>query len=309
MTDLAVIIVTWNVRDIVLDALRSLSHDLESTNLKADIYVVDSASTDGTVEAIAANFPHIHLITCSENLGFGKANNLALRQIGFGAAASDNLPKAVYLLNCDTITQSGATHKLYEALMDNLGWGLVGARLSYADGSFQHSAFAFPGLRQLWTEFFPTPGRFIEGQFNGRYPRSLYDSDQPFPVDFTLGATMMLRREVIQQTGMFDEQFFMYCEEIDWEWRIHDAGWGVYCVPSAHVVHLGGQSTQQVRPKSIVYLWTSRLRLFAKHYPRWKYRLARWLILCWHASQNASGTACHPVTGFRGSIGRISNSL
>jgi GT2 family glycosyltransferase len=133
-------------------------------------------------------------------------------------------------------------------------------------------------LRQLWVEFFPTPGRLIEGAFNGRYPRALYDGSQPFPVDFVLGATMMLRREVIVETGMFDEQFFMYCEEIDWARRIRDAGWEVCCVPSAHVVHLAGQSSGQERPRTLVHLWTSRLLLFDKHLPSWKRLLARLVI-------------------------------
>ncbi|MBC7871851.1 MAG: glycosyltransferase family 2 protein, partial [Chitinophagaceae bacterium] len=153
-----------------------------------------------------------------------------------------------------------------------------GARLTYGDGSFQHSAFHFPGLRQLWVEFFPTPGRFIEGTFNGRYPRHLIDSGQSFPVDFVLGATMMLKSEVIQQTGMFDENFFMYCEEIDWAWRIHNTGWDVFCVPAAHVVHLAGQSTSQVRARSVINLWTSRMYLFRKHHPAWKLILARFMI-------------------------------
>jgi GT2 family glycosyltransferase len=242
------------------------------------VYVVDSASSDGTAELIANAFPQVKLIASEQNLGFAKSNNVGLCEIGFGQSSSKNLPSAVYLLNPDTITQLGATHKLYDALMANPRCGLVGAQLAYEDGSFQHGAFAFPGLRQLWVEFFPTPGRFIEGRFNGRYPRALYEIGQPFPVDFTLGATMMLRREVIQQTGMFDEQFFMYCEEVDWEWRIHEAGWDVYCVPDAHVVHLAGKSTSQVRAQSIINLWKSRLRLFAKHFPPWKYRLARWLL-------------------------------
>jgi hypothetical protein len=156
--------------------------------------------------------------------------------------------------------------------------GLVGARLSYEDGDFQHSAFMFPGLRQLWVEFFPTPGRLINSGFNGRYPRWLYDFGKPFTVDVPLGATWMLRREVILQTGMFDEQFFMYCEEIDWAWRIERAGWLAKCVPAAHVTHLEGRSTQQVRPQSVINLWTSRLHLFRKHYPRWKLWIARQMI-------------------------------
>jgi N-acetylglucosaminyl-diphospho-decaprenol L-rhamnosyltransferase len=278
MADLAVVLVTWNVRELALDALRSLFADLDANGPSAEVYVVDSASCDGTPEAIATAFPQVKLIASQENLGFGKANNLALRHIGFGQADAANLPKAVYLLNPDTITQPGATQTLYDALMAHPAWGLVGAALNYEDGSFQNSAFRFPGLRQLWVEFFPTPRRFVEGSFNGRYPRSLYSAGTPFPIDFPLGATMMLRREVIQQTGMFDEQFFMYCEEIDWAWRIHKAGWGVYCIPTAHVTHLAGKSTSQARPRSVVNLWTSRLRLFAKHYPRWKVQLARWMI-------------------------------
>jgi GT2 family glycosyltransferase len=275
--DLAVVIVTHNVRALALNALDSLMADLNSGDLRADVYVVDSASSDDTVAAIRAQFPQVRVIASAENLGFARANNLGLRQIGFGEPGR-TLPRAIYLLNPDTITQPGATQTLYDTLMSKPSLGLVGARLSYGDGSFQHSAFAFPGLRQIWTEFFPTPGRFIEGTFNGRYPRRLYESGEPFEVDFVLGATMMLRREVVEQTGMFDEQFFMYCEEIDWAWRIHNSGWAVCCVPAAHVVHLGGQSTGQARPRSLIDLWTSRLRLFDKYYPRWKLWLARRLI-------------------------------
>ena len=105
--------------------------------------------------------------------------------------------------------------------------GLVGARLTYGDGAFQHSAFRFPDLRQIWTEFFPTPGRFVDGPFNGRYSRAQYDAAHPFDVDFTLGATMMLKREVIQQTRGFNPDYFLYCEEIDWAWRIKRAGWRI----------------------------------------------------------------------------------
>ena len=280
MADLAVVLVTWNVRDLIGAALRSLYDDLADSGLDAAVYVVDSASSDGTADYVAAEFPLAHLITSETNLGFGRGNNTALRAIGFDESktSDDDLPRAVYLLNCDTITQPGATRALFDALMTLPRAGLVGARLTYGDGSFQHGAFAFPGLRQLWAEFFPIPGRFMLGRFNGRYPREWVDAGQPFPVDFTLGATMMLRREIIQQTGMFDESFFMYCEEIDWAWRIQRAGWGVYCVPAAHVVHLGGQSTSQVRPRSIVDLWTSRLQLFDKYYPRWKRFLARRMI-------------------------------
>jgi GT2 family glycosyltransferase len=157
--------------------------------------------------------------------------------------------------------------------MESTGAGLGGARLVYADGSFQHSAFAFPGLAQLFIDLFPVPVRLRESRLNGRYPRSLYQGTEPFEVDHPLGATFLLRREAIQQTGLFDERFHLYCEEIDWAMRIHQAGWRAICIPQAEIIHLEGQSTRQVRPQSIINLWTARLKLYAKHYPP----LKRWL--------------------------------
>jgi hypothetical protein len=98
-------------------------------------------------------------------------------------------------------------------------------------------------------------------------------------VDFTLGATMMLRREVIERSGLFDEDFFLYCEEVDWAWRIRNVGWRIFCVPTAHVTHIGGGSTSQARPSSLIQLWKSRLLLYDKHHPTWKRRMARRLII------------------------------
>lgn len=276
--DLAVVIVTWNVRDLIVDALDSLFADLQTSGLSAQVYLVDSASSDDTVALVAARYPQVTLIASTENIGFGRSNNLALRQIGFGQPDAPDLPKAVYLLNPDTITHAGATLSLYNALMADSNVGLVGASLCYEDGSFQHGAFMFPGLRQLWAEFFPLPGRLYESAFNGRYSQALYAGDQPFPIDFPLGATMMLRAEVIQQTGMFDEAFFMYCEEVDWAWRIHRAGWAVQCVPASVVTHLSGKSAGQVRPRSLMNLWTSRLHLYGKYYPAWKLAIARRMV-------------------------------
>jgi hypothetical protein len=278
MSDLAIILVTWNVHDLAVQALRSLFADIDAHGPEAEVYVVDCASSDGTAAAIAAAFPAVRLIASAENLGFARANNLALRTIGFGSRDPVNLPKAVYLLNPDTITHPRATRHLYDTLLADARNGLVGAQLAYEDGTLQHAAFSFPGLRQLWVEFFPTPGRWIEGSFNGRYARALYEAGKPFEVDCVLGATMMLRREVIEQTGMFDEQFFMYCEEIDWAWRIRKDGWRILCAPAARVTHLAGRSTGQVRARSIINLWTSRLILFRKHFSAWKFWIARQLI-------------------------------
>ena len=269
--------VTWNVRELALDALRTLFADLAGSGLAAAVWVVDNASTDGTAEAVGRAFPGVRLAASGENLGFAGGNNLALRALGYDRTDA-SAPPAAFLLNPDTLTHPGAVRALYDALMTLPRAGLVGARLTYGDGSFQHSAFGFPGLGQLIVELLPVPGRLHESWLNGRYPRARYASGAPFPVEHTLGATMMVRREAVQQIGLLDERFYMYCEEIDWQMRMRAAGWSIYCVPTAHITHLGGASTGQARAESLVNLWRSRLRLYEKHYSRPKVALARFVI-------------------------------
>ena len=144
--DIAVVIVTWNNAEVIGGALSSLNADLLSSGLQYEVWIVDSASTDSTLDVIRDGFPQFRLVTCEENIGFGRANNLALRAIGFkGDGPVEDLPKAVYLLNPDTFTHPGATACLFKTLFEDEETGVVGARLSFADGSFQHSAFSFSG--------------------------------------------------------------------------------------------------------------------------------------------------------------------
>jgi N-acetylglucosaminyl-diphospho-decaprenol L-rhamnosyltransferase len=277
---LSIIIVAWNVRDLVLEAVASAHADLAHSGLTGDIWVVDNASTDGTVTALRAAFPEncippVHILEAGDNLGFAGGNNHALRTIGF--PDNPNLPDFVLLLNPDTVVRTGALRALVDGMLASEA-GLAGARLVYGDSSFQHSGFAFPGLLQLFIDLFPVPARLYESSLNGRYARQQYASSTPFEIDHPLGATFLLRREVIQQTGMFDEQFHLYCEEVDWAMRIKQAGWRAVCVQSAEVIHYGGQSTSQVRPQSIVNLWRARLQLYRKHYPTFKRLLAKILL-------------------------------
>ena len=104
-------------------------------------------------------------------------------------------------------------------------------------------------------------------------PGVQYQGGASFSVDFVLGATMMLRSEVVQRVGGLDEEFVMYCEEIDWAWRIRKAGWQVQCVPAALVTHLGGRSSEQLPASSAFHLWSSRLKLYDRIHPRWETRL------------------------------------
>jgi N-acetylglucosaminyl-diphospho-decaprenol L-rhamnosyltransferase len=302
--DLAIVIVNWNVRDLLLGCLEAAFQALRYAGLRGEIWVVDNASADGSVSAIRERFAGEHdeasgddrsalyLIASPGNLGFAGGNNLALRAIGFGGVPVPNgvdpqaigvemvgyplplpesslrqsLPPFVLLLNPDTQIGERAIAQMMRFMERNPRVGICGPSMVYGDGVFQHAAYRFPSLAQLVLDFWPLNWRLTESWLNGRYPQKRYLAGMPFPIDHPLGATMLFRREVIEQTGGFDLGYHMYVEEIDWCMRVKRAGWHIYCVPQARVVHYHGQSTRQVRPQMRVALWRSRYRLFSRYY-------------------------------------------
>jgi N-acetylglucosaminyl-diphospho-decaprenol L-rhamnosyltransferase len=271
-----VVIVSFAVRDLLRACLRTTYASLAaSPELESVVWVVDNASGDGSVEMVASEFPQAKLIARPDNLGFAGGNNLALANLGFGAAPGGSgatqvgaeRPDLVLLLNPDAEPVGDGIGRMAHFLLEHPKAGGAGAQLQYPDGRFQHGAFAFPGLLQLWFDLFPPrPARLLESRLNGRYPRSLYDVGTPFPVDFGLGAALMVRREAIEAAGLLDEGYFMYAEEVDWCWRIQRAGWRFYCVPAARVIHHGGASARQFRSQSVLNLWRSRRRLYTRFY-------------------------------------------
>jgi N-acetylglucosaminyl-diphospho-decaprenol L-rhamnosyltransferase len=280
--DLAIITVSYNTRDLLADCLTSAFDGLASSDLDAEVWVVDNASVDGSAEMVRGQFPRVRLLAHGHNAGFAAGNNLALREIGFPVASQPrgdvagwgDLPRHVLFLNPDTRVMADALSVMVNFLDGMPEAGAAGAQLCHGDGSFQHSAFAFPGLVQVFLDFFPMHPRLMGSRLNGRYPQKLYARGEPFPVDHPLGAALMVRGETLAQVGGFDERFFMYCEEIDLCRRIWAAGWGIYCVPRARIVHLVGQSTKRFRDRMFVALWRSRYMMFDKH----NGLLFRWLV-------------------------------
>ena len=285
--ELAVIIVSYNTCSMLRNCLCTLE---ASSQGALSVWVVDNASNDGSAEMVRSEFPYVHLVQAGRNLGFAAANNLALRRLGFGSAASSaQMPEYVLFLNPDTEVHTNAVAQMRAFLYTTPRAGVVGPALVYPDGSFQHSAFRFPTLWQVWFDLVQWPGRFVESPLNGRYPRALYDSGEPFIIDHPLGAAFMTRAQVIQQVGLMDERFFMYAEEIDWCMRVKRAGWEIYCLPTAVIMHHGGGSTRQQPTYMNELLWHSRFRLFEKHYGKlfaWAARLLVYLASreCVHAS-------------------------
>jgi N-acetylglucosaminyl-diphospho-decaprenol L-rhamnosyltransferase len=296
--DLAVVVVSWNVRHLLVECVSSVRAAMATAGLAGEIWVVDNASRDGSGEAIRERFgaaPELRLVASATNLFFGGGQNLALRLMGFpgaalsaaGEAAAKEArralrmdgetraqPRYVLVLNPDTLVRPDAVGHLVGFMEAHPQAGVCGPRLVYGDGRFQHAAYRFPSLSQCILDFWPINWRLTDSGLNGRYPRRLYESGQPFEIDHPLGAAMLFRRETIEETRGFDLDYRMYVEEIDWCMRVKRAGWSVYCVPSAEIVHYEGQSTRQVRPEMVVALWRSRFLLFDRFYSR----VFRWAV-------------------------------
>jgi GT2 family glycosyltransferase len=234
--DLSIIIVSYNTRELLLACLESVKQT--ASDLAVEVWVVDNASTDGSVEAVWVAYPDVYLVANQENVGFAHANNQVLRQAG---------GKTLVLLNPDTRLLPGALVALQTAFEQDARIGMVGPQLLNADGTIQPSCGVFASA---WTEFifqsflykiFPSP--FPLGDQINPLQRRAYA--QPRRVDWVTGACLALRRDVLEQVGLLDESFFMYGEDMEWCWRAGRTGFGVQYQPAARVVHYSRQSSRR----------------------------------------------------------------
>jgi len=252
MTDVSIIIVNWNTRDLLCNCIESALRTAGS--LEVEIIVVDNASTDGSVAAVRRQYPCVKLIANSQNVGFARANNQ-------GVAASSG--RYVLLLNSDARLLPNALQSMVATLNARPAVGLVGAQLRNADGSFQASISPFPGL---WQEFLilSSLGRWRYGRY---YPsRGPQAGQSPATGGYVEGACMLIRREAYQAVGGLDEAYFMYAEDVELCYDLCQQGWQVCYQPAALVVHLGGGSSQSRRPERESDLYCSRVRFFQRHY-------------------------------------------
>ena len=258
MIDVAIVIVQYNVRDLLRDCLRSV---LASEGVTYAVCVVDNCSTDGSADMVAAEFAQVELIRAPVNGGYSYANNLGLRAFGFRALAEEAplsaahsmprhpaTPTARYalLLNPDTLLPPTAPRDLAAFMEAHPRAGAAGPRLVLADGTLDLAcrrgeptpAVSFYRFARL-ARLFPRSARF------GRYNMTYLPEDQLSLVDSVVGAFMLVRRQAIQQAGLLDERFFMYGEDLDWAKRIRAAGWQVWYNPSVIVRHYKRQSSKQ----------------------------------------------------------------
>ncbi len=254
MVDLSVLIVNWNVRDLLRRCLQSLLANSPACTL--EIIVVDNGSTDGSGEMVRTEFPQVHLIANTDNRGFPAANNQGL------AVARG---RYVLLLNPDTEVIGNALETMVAFADAHPDVGIVGPQLLNPDGTVQSSRRRFPTLatallESTWLQPY-APRRLLS-----RYYVLDRPDDEIQDVDWVTGAALMARGEAIEQVGPLDEGFFMYSEELDWCRRFREAGWRVVYLPTARVIHHVGKSSEQVLPARHIHFQTSKVRYFRKYH-------------------------------------------
>ncbi|WP_337872292.1 glycosyltransferase [Ignavibacterium sp.] len=235
MTDLSIIIVNYNVKEFLKNLLHSILK--ASQSLSTEIIVVDNASTDGSVEMLKEKFPDVKLIANKENLGFGKANNIGLKHA---------TGKYILLINPDTLVAEDTFTKLIQFFQNHPEAGMVGCKILNPDGTLQLACRrSFPGP---WTSFTKVTGLstlFPKSKLFARYNLTYLDENQTYEVDAISGSFMMMRKEVYDMFGGFDEQFFMYGEDLDFCYRIQKAGFKIFYVHTTQIIHYKGESTKR----------------------------------------------------------------
>jgi GT2 family glycosyltransferase len=265
------VIVSFNTRDVLRECLQSVFR--EATSLRVQVIVVDNASTDGSQAMIEVEFPDVLLIRSEVNLGFGPANNL-----GFSSASG----RYLVLLNSDAFLTEGSLKRSTAHMDANPGAGLGGGRLTGRDGSWQPSARMFPTVFSDLLVLSGLAARFPRSRFFGRADRTWASPMEPAEVDWIPGAYAIVRTEILRSIGLFDPRFFLYYEEVDLCKRIKDAGYSIWYWPDIAVIHIGGESSRQVRSLQLsrtgaqLTLWRMRSMLL---YYRKHHGLSAWLAM------------------------------
>jgi N-acetylglucosaminyl-diphospho-decaprenol L-rhamnosyltransferase len=239
--DLSVSIVNTNSRELLLACLGSLA------GTGAEIVVLDNASEDGSVAAVRAQFPAVRVIEQRHRDGFGANHNRVIRSTG---------SRYVYVLNEDTTADDWTLDRITAYLDAHPRVAVLGPRLIYPDGRLQDSAWRFP-TPIVSTVGLATLGRLGVTQSRGHATRE---------VDWVMGAALVLRRDALDQVGLFDEDFFLYSEEVDLQARLRTAGWQVHYFPEATVVHRESQFSTEIPERRINEMWRSRHRYWRKHH-------------------------------------------
>ncbi len=236
--DVSVVIVSYRCRDLLEECLHSVH--AQRADLSLEVFVVDNHSGDGTAEMMRQDFPWVDFTDTGANLGFARPNNMAIRRCS---------GRAVLILNPDTVIPAGGLRRCVDELWSRPDIGMLTPRLVTRTGQLDRRCKR--GFPTPWSSlcYFTGLDKVFTGPRSTRYTMGTLGEHEVGLVEAISGAFMLVKAEVLDQVGLFDEQFFMYAEDIDLSLRITEAGWGVLYWPMVDVIHVGaGSNTGGVRP-------------------------------------------------------------
>jgi GT2 family glycosyltransferase len=267
--DVSVVVVNYNVREFLIQALHSVR--AASENVSVEIIVVDNNSVDDSVSAVRDQFPNVELIANDRNIGFGRANNLAIQKAR---------GRYVLILNPDTIVREDTLDVLVEFMDSHPDAGAAGCKIINPDGSFaRESRRSFPSATVAFYRMTGLSKLFPKSERFGRYNLTYLPEDDVAEIDALSGSCMLVRRDAILEplsdhpgktagtpAGLFDEAFFMYGEDLDLCYRIQKSGWKIYYVPDTEIIHYKGESTKKGDIRYVRHFYGAMLLFIEKHF-------------------------------------------
>lgn len=273
--DVSIIIVAWNVRELLGNCLRSVYR--KTMGIQFEVIYVDNGSVDGSVGMVQSDFPQTRIIENQDNKGFIKANNQGI-EIAKG--------RYVLLLNSDTIVLDNVIARTVEFADTHPKAAVVGCRVLNPDGTLQQSCFRFYSAFNMVLMVLGLSRAFPNNRIFGRKIYGGWDYNSVKEVDVVVGCFSLVRMAAIRQVGMMDEQFFVYGDDIDWCRRFADAGWKIFFTPAGRIIHYGGQTTKQEADRFALQYHGAVLINVKKHYNYLSFLLCR-ILTAWYLSERA----------------------
>ena len=269
MPDLSIVTVNYNAKDYLDRCLGSVIKT--TSNISSEIIVVDNASVDGSTTLVKEKYPQVKIISNKQNFGFAKAVNQGI---------TSSVGKHIMLLNNDVVVNGKAVETMLEMLENNDKVGAIGPKLLNADGTIQYQCRrGFPTPFNAFCYFSGLSRIFPKSEVIGSYLKSHLDDKETIEVDSLCGAAMIVRREIIEDVGLMDEGYFMYGDDIDLCYRIKQAGWKIFYLPHAEMIHYGGKGGSRKQSYRNIFEFHRAMAVFySKHYSHKHLFLLNWII-------------------------------
>ena len=265
---LSIVIVNYNVKHFLEQCLMSVKRALDK--VEGEVFVVDNNSVDGSVEMVHENFSFVHLIVNKENVGFARANNQAIRKAR---------GEYILLLNPDTVVEDDTFEKVIAFMDSHPDAGGLGVKMVDGTGKFlPESKRGLPTPATAFYKIFGLSALFPRSRLFSKYNLGYLDEDKIHRVDVLAGAFMLLRRKTLDKTGLLDETFFMYGEDIDLSYRITQAGYANYYFPQTRIIHYKGESTKKSSINYVLVFYRAMVIFAQKHFSAKKAGLFTFLI-------------------------------